>query len=252
MRVFLGRDDVQDGRQFFRFCGTGFLVAAHATNCPSGFHQYLVTARHVAVKLAGRPFGVRVNTTDGFAKTVDVPSDARWWFHPTHAESVDVAVMPWPRTADEDTFPVPASAALTDETITDKQIGPGDAVFTFGLFSRLEGRSRNVPIVRTGNVAMMPTEMLPRAQIGDWVGEIEAYLVEARSIGGLSGSPVFVRETLWSPLVPVVSRKETTRSRLWAHGRFHFMGLMHGHWEVFSYVTKTNPTLTCDHQHTIH
>src|SRR5436309_3387462 len=95
---------------------------------------------------------------------------------------------------------------LTDKKIDDCFIGPGDEVFMTGLFTRLEGRSRNIPIVRMGKVAMMPgEEMLPDAKISGWRGGIEAYLVEARSAGGMSGSPAFVRQTI-SHEVSVVSR----------------------------------------------
>ena len=60
-----------------------------------------------------------------------------------------------------------------------------------------------------GNIAMMPNEPVPTK-----IGLIDAYLIEARSIGGLSGSPAFVRETI----VGI--------------GNFHLMGLMHGHWDL--------------------
>jgi hypothetical protein len=57
---------------------------------------------------------------------------------------------------------------------------------------------------------------------------MEAYLAEGRSIGGLSGSPVFVRETI---NVPSVNAKREPYPLL-AQGRMFFLGLMHGHWEV--------------------
>ena len=61
-----------------------------------------------------------------------------------------------------------------------------------------------------GNIAMMPDELVPTK-----IGNIEAYLIEARSIGGLSGSPAFVRETSHIGLGPV-----------------YLFGLMHGHWDI--------------------
>jgi hypothetical protein len=58
----------------------------------------------------------------------------------------------------------------------------------------MTGRKRNIPIVRTGNISMIPSEKVPGIQIrrGESV-ESEVYLIEARSVGGLSGSPVFIR-----------------------------------------------------------
>ena len=80
---------------------------------------------------------------------------------------------------------------LTDEIIKTRNIGPGDNVYAVGLFSLAIGRERNIPIVRTGHIAIMSKEKIPGIRIGDWRGEAEVYVVEARSIGGLSGSPVF-------------------------------------------------------------
>lgn len=66
----------------------------------------------------------------------------------------------------------------------------------------------------------MPDELVPSALFGD----MEAYLVELRSLGGLSGSPVFV----WS-----------TGLRFAAPGKppamstvFRLLGLVHGHWDA--------------------
>lgn len=99
---------------------------------------------------------------------------------------------------------------LTDEVIRSKGIGTGDEVFITGLFIHLAGSARNLPIVRMGNIAMMPDEPVPTR-----MGLIDAYLIEARSIGGLSGSPAFVRETVPGGI-----------------GGFYLLGLMHGHWDI--------------------
>jgi len=71
---------------------------------------------------------------------------------------------------------------------------------------------------------MMPKDKLPTGSYG----EIEAYLAEGRSIGGLSGSPVFVRNTVNMP-VQTAKGKLTNISGL---GGLHLLGLMHGHWDV--------------------
>jgi hypothetical protein len=81
-----------------------------------------------------------------------------------------------------------------------------------GLFTRFTGTTHLIPIVRTGNVAMMPRDRLPIAGFG----EMEAYLAEGRSIGGLSGSPVFVRNTTKMPIQN-------------AKGTSHLYGLGEGH-----------------------
>jgi len=71
---------------------------------------------------------------------------------------------------------------------------------------------------------MMPKDKLPTKSFGD----MEAYLAEGRSIGGLSGSPVFVRSTVKMP-------EQTAEGKLGyisGLGAFHLLGLMHGHWDL--------------------
>ena len=69
-----------------------------------------------------------------------------------------------------------------------EEIGIGSEVYFPGLFVHHHGR--NEPIVRGGIVSSMPTEPVLTE-----FGEIHAYLAEARSVGGLSGSPVIVDNT---------------------------------------------------------
>jgi len=60
---------------------------------------------------------------------------------------------------------------------------------------------------------------------------MEAYLVEARSLGGLSGSPVFVN----LGFVRNVSGEVKFASG--GSGIFYLLGLMHGHWDRLVPVT---------------
>ena len=208
--VFLARATAQAGRKVsLRFLGSAFFVGIPSED-PQAIHSYvyLVTAKHVAEGAQGEDIWIRANTKEGTSIALS-SQRSQWWGHPTD-ESVDVAVLPWAppdnieyRRADQDMF-------LTDEIIASKKIGSGDEVFLTGLFAHLSGSERNLPIVRMGNLAMMPDEPVPTS-----VGLIDGYLIEARSIGGLSGSPVFVRES-----VPL------------GIGSFYLMGLMHGHWDI--------------------
>lgn len=61
------------------------------------------------------------------------------------------------------------------------------------------------------------------------LGAIEGYLIEARSVGGLSGSPVFlnlgiVRHTSRDPAAEL---RFHTGQRTW-----YLLGVMHGHWDA--------------------
>ncbi|MGD9712712.1 MAG: hypothetical protein AB7V46_11660 [Thermomicrobiales bacterium] len=172
--------------------------------------MYLVTAAHVARKLEGHRSAIRANTKDGGSTVFWIPENLKWIYHAMTPDLVDVAVIPWSPPEVIQYKHLPSSLFLTEETIRSKSIGTGDEVFLTGLFAHLTGTTRNLPIVRMGSIAMMPSEPVPSS-----LGDIEAYLIEARSIGGLSGSPVFVRETI--PL---------------GTGAFHLLGLMHGHWDI--------------------
>jgi hypothetical protein len=172
-------------------------------------YSYLVTAKLVAEKLNNTPFLVRINTKDGSSK-IAKGEGIKWFTHPNDG-SVDVAVIPYAPSAEEFEYRVISSELfLSDDIIQKRKIDVGDEVFITGLFAHVSGSQRNLPIVRMGNIAMMPDETIPTD-----LGNIEAYLVEARSIGGLSGSPAFVRET-----IPV------------GFGNSYLLGLMHGHWDI--------------------
>jgi hypothetical protein len=124
---------------------------------------------------------------------------------------------------------LPVGNFLNEEIIEEHRIGPGDEVFITGLFTKAVGASQNMPIVRMGNVSLMPHEKIPHGDLG----LIDAYLIEARSIGGLSGSPVFVSETAQMPSTYADPKKSKPEKLfMLGHGQTFFMGLLRGHWDV--------------------
>jgi len=207
--VYLGLPFDSDGGPRMAPVGTAFFVGVAAEELENWGYPYLVTAKHVAQRLEGQEFVVRVNLAGGGAVFVRSGEGLRWWYHPTDA-GVDAALFPWAPPEEVEHRRVPTEMFLTDEVVRSKSIGPGDEVFMTGLFAHFAGNQRNIPIVRMGSIAMMPQEPVPTS-----LGNIDAYLIEARSIGGLSGSPVFVRETVTLGL-----------------GSFYLLGLMHGHWDI--------------------
>ena len=94
-----------------------------------------------------------------------------------------------------DYAPIAITMFANPGIIEAKNLGVGDEVFIAGLFTRAIGQARNLPIIRMGTVAMMPDEKILFHK-----KMIDAYLIESRSIGGLSGSPVFIRETISTPV----------------------------------------------------
>lgn len=199
--IFLCREDKT-------IVGTAFLVVVPTKNQPNASFLHLVTARHIAEKIDGTTFFIRANNKQN-SFTYLKGEKTRWFYHHTD-DSVDVAVAPFWLTPDIDYRTIPLDIFLSDETLVQGKIGIGDEVYITGLFHYVAGSKRNQPIVRIGNLAMIPTEPILTKKFGN----IEAYLIEARSIGGRSGSPVFVRESF-------------PRS-----GKHYLLGLMHGHWRT--------------------
>ncbi len=126
--------------------GTGFLVSYTDAG------DYLVTAAHVAKKLDGAPFGVRLNDKTGKAR-IDHRDGALWWYHPD--TTVDVALVEYAPPEWANTSPWIARWFMSDFKRGSKNIGAGDLVYIVGMYHFSPGTARNVPIVHTGHLAMM-------------------------------------------------------------------------------------------------
>jgi hypothetical protein len=215
------------------YLGTVFIVGVRSEDDPTNTALHLVTARHVAELIDPGPFVIAMNAKDG-AKLLLKSGDAQWWYHPTEKASVDVAVTPFcPQMFDDyDIEWIPDTVFASDKSIQEYGVGLGDEVFTAGLFTEFWGTTRFEPLVRTGNIAMMPTGKIPIKGFGN----VEAYLVEGRSIGGLSGSPVFVRHTVH---MSVEGKKGEQTQMSGISSRIQLLGLMHGHWDLPLTFTKT-------------
>jgi hypothetical protein len=228
--VFLGCR-AADGGLSLR--GTAFVACVPGKKRP---FRYLVTARHNVLALRGRVAVIRLNTNDGCFRVVDLGDSPRWWFHPTEEWAVDAAVLPF-EMEEADVAPIPLEMFLSDATINNLYIGQGDEVTITGLFTKLTGENKNLPIVRRGSVAMLPEDTtidrIPSVNLGeDRPQDIEGYLVEVRSVGGLSGSPVFVRPPIG--LNCGVHDRQGKYRTVTAHiqGDYCFLGLAQGHWEI--------------------
>jgi hypothetical protein len=222
--------------------GTGFFIwriPAHVSRQEldnfgrkrfSGATAYFVTAKHVVEqvrKLGAESLVVRVNTKDGSCKEFRVPVSA---FHYHRQPEVDLAAVP--AYVDQERFEV--IPWILDETPEQEifeahNIGVGTGVSIIGLFKHHTGTQRNLPIVRTGNIAAMAEEKVSTA-----MGRMDAALIEARSIGGLSGSPVFsnlgTSQVRLNPDLP---------SHDFISG-INLFGVMHGHYDENSDGEKVN------------
>src|SRR3989442_2129427 len=208
----------------FRFGGSCFFVATPlSTDKDKPNFMYIVTAAHVIRAMRERSVDgnayVRLNFPDSKVKVSPTPLN-EWLTHPTDP-TADVAVLPRKPPPGADFLVYPMDRFATEDIISKEGIGLGEEVFVVGLFHEHVGKKKNIPIIRVGNIAAMPEEPVQVKGIG----QIEAYLVEARSLGGLSGSPVFVNLGL------VRSEGGHVKFASGTSGIFYLLGLMHGHWD---------------------
>lgn len=198
--------------------------------------QYLVTAEHVIERAlsAGNEIFVRANFVGGGCGQIKLEL-GQFVFHPNSAsDATDVAICPfgfvW---VDEEGKEVKIDACALDLDKGQKSFAPDDnflkesmrfgaEVCIVGLFSGHAGRDANEPVVRVGNIAALPKEKVVTAN----GKEIEALLIEARSIGGLSGSPV----VLYPSMFNFIARK--LRDPNYSTKAAALIGLVHGHFDL--------------------
>jgi hypothetical protein len=224
--VFLGIMEDVNGpggtvTQRFRPKATAFFVGVRDK---FGDILYLVTAEHVIANLRLK------GHEDVYVRThipnfpISKMSLSMWTFHPDAERTpVDVAVTPvyLRGTAPEDILVLDTLSFVTPDNIERRGWGVGDEVVVVGLFRNHFGTDRNIPIVRIGSLAAMPDEPVKTK----W-GFIEAYLVELHSIGGLSGSPVYIHH-------PPVRVRPPHYNAEFIHGeRLNLLGVMQGHFDV--------------------
>lgn len=219
--AFVGYEDKVKGG--FNSAGTAFFISMESKK-PNENFIYVVTARHVIDGMKNK--GVlepvlRINAKDDSYKLVKTPI-GKWSPH-CEDPSVDVAILqfaPPTEICDYATISLPKMVA-NEKIIESESIGAGHEIFLAGVFVHHSGKQRNLPVIRTGNIALMPEEPISTESFGD----IDAYLVESRSIGGLSGSPVFVK-------------CGGLKGNILKSDCFYFLGLMHGHWDKTEEIQK--------------
>lgn len=221
--AFLGYRTAALGEQF---AGTAFFVAETKWDAEKRTTEILsrwaVTARHVLGEMKTHSVDtatlLRVNGPDG-ARWVEF-EHSDWVGHPDDAR--DTAVLRLGDQLDDtDALFFPAGRIADQETIDRWNIGVGDEVLITGLFRHTANTARNIPIVRIGFVAAMPDE-----PVAAGAGMTPAYLIEARSIGGLSGSPAFLNYGA------IRMNPQTRRFQQLSRPEFSLLGVVHGHFKV--------------------
>jgi hypothetical protein len=156
---------------------------------------YAVTALHCLLRFnedsALSKLRIRVNRRDKSLRYVDVPAPfAKWHKH----ETEDVAAIPVISRQPVDIESMGPSDLLQESER--HRYRPGDEVFLSGLFSYHPGNKVIEPILRFGHLSLVPREpvSIRIKSEPEPLAKCEAFLVEAQTWEGQSGSPVFAYE----------------------------------------------------------
>lgn len=160
--------------------GTGFLMGWPVADTGL-MAMWVVTNRHIIEE--GGHWTVRINKKSGGIECIDT-TDEEWVLSPDS----DLAVRPIRVSQDVHGFTyLTKDWLLTKAWYEALDVGPGDECITVGRFIGHDGRGRNYPTARFGQIAQGPNEPVKIS------GKMqECFLVESRSIGGTSGSPVYL------------------------------------------------------------
>jgi hypothetical protein len=205
----------------YKAFATGLIVGVYYPERQMLF-THLVVAKHSISEIQKRGIEtlfVRLNTHEGGSDYVEFNLRTSGFMMSVN-ESIDLATMPIGIDYTKfDVKPLDVEVFATENVIRDQWIGLGDDLFVPSLFVARTGNQRNIPIIRTGIIASMPDE-----PIKDGEFEYNAFLAELRSIGGISGSPVFVyldKNRAVPTLLP--HNQQST---------FYLLGLICGHWNL--------------------
>lgn len=162
--------------------GTGLLGIAISEDMGN---SVVITAAHVVDSIPGDEVSIRINRIEGRAGTLKVKKQLKISFKDKAVDLVVLLVTIDPTIYDIYVIPL---RVLDWNNLVEKYgtPGEGDEICVVGLYTTHFGQMRNMPIVRIGHIAAMPEEKVMTDR-----GGVHGWLIEAHSIAGLSGSPVF-------------------------------------------------------------
>lgn len=173
--------------------GSGFVLGVWSQ--PQNLmYLYVVTNRHVVQKGCSV-----VRMTSGSDEVVVKVVPEEDWVCPRGTND-DLAI--WLFGTQHLTNDINFSAVSFDRLIMKESVSEysvGDDCFMLGRFVTHDGRQRNLPTARFGNISMLPTEPVEvgRDEFAD------LFMVETRSQAGYSGSPVFLYREKTAVSIPV-------------------------------------------------
>ncbi len=179
--------------------GSGVLVGQPSRLSSSWVHLYAVTNAHVS-----DPGGIvaRASTRSGETR---IFAHDDWKPHPRNREDVAVCWLGTAPTGDDYELQwVPREWFITEQHLglvapqrdplwASGPMTAGEETFSVARFIGFDGVERNQPVVRFGNLAS--SELLPIWQGTQRNRDQMSLLVEARSLAGASGAPVFAYRT---------------------------------------------------------
>lgn len=173
--------------------GTAFWVG-------SPERPVLVSNKHVFAGV--RRVALRVFSPESSRSVVIVidlvteAGDTLWAGHPK--PQTDVAAWPW-RAYQPETPGVPHVRTVQWSLFaSDADVVEGDRVFCLGYPLGLRTTTNPYALVRTGSIALRPADDFLLTARGDTVGHA-IYLMDMVSVGGSSGSPVFLEPGVSRP-----------------------------------------------------
>ena len=164
--------------------GSGFWVGMVSEHIPEFWWLYAVSNQHVVHRHGASV--IRANKKGGGIQIIDA-DPTEWTEHP---DGHDIAIFPVSKHfTGMDVAIVRPGMFVTKHDVNIELVGVGDEVYMIGRFISHEGKTRNTPSARFGNISMLPGEPI---YVDDMTPPQESFAVELRSMCGYSGSPVFV------------------------------------------------------------
>ncbi len=203
--------------------GTAFVVGYPVPGRDETYVPLIVTAKHVVAdntQVLCR-FSTQAGTNTAYV-SYDIQALRRegdYWEHPD--DGVDIAVFRSPHYVETKYVAFPRDLIATRDTVRGEDIAQGDRIVFPALLVNFVGSSRNYPVLRNGAIALLPEEKVSmRYAVGPRVIQTqqEVLLLEATSIPGASGAPIF----LWP------GPRIKNNSYVLGGVKAYLLGIMHG------------------------
>ena len=177
--------------------GTGFIVGYPVPNTVNTVVPLIVSAKHV---IADHSVVIARFSSEEGKEPLQVEYDLNSlrkagdvWEHPD--KGVDIVVFRTQHYSTAKYSAIPFNVIATKDVFTKEDIKSTDPIVFPSLLVNFMGLTRNYPVIRDGSIALIPEEDVPlRYQVGRDLIETKqsVILINAISIPGASGSPVFL------------------------------------------------------------